>query len=245
MPGATAHDIVRVMTDRDLVVAHSSDLHIGAGTVIDEFHPLCRVLASAKDATADVLILAGDVFDHNRLPLAILDRTATLLHGSSMPVVILPGNHDCLTADSVYLRGGLGDVPGVHIIGLDTESFTFAEHDLQVWGKAHFDYQNLSPLSDPQPCTTRWQIVTAHGHYFAGPDDVHRGWLFNDAELDATDADYVALGHWPNAATVGGGKVQAHYSGSPDLAATINVARFSGDGSVTVSRRPLADRKDA
>ena len=29
------------MTDRDLIVAHSSDLHIGAGTVIDDFHPLC------------------------------------------------------------------------------------------------------------------------------------------------------------------------------------------------------------
>lgn len=233
------------MTDRDLIVAHSSDLHIGAGAVIDEFHPLCKVLASAKEASADVLILAGDVFDHNRLPLAVLDRTATLLHDSSMTVVILPGNHDCITPDSVYRRGGLGQVPGVHIIGLDTESFTLAEQDLQVWGKAHFDYQNLSPLSDPQPRTTRWQIATAHGHYLAGPADVHRGWLFDDAELDATDADYVALGHWPNAATVGGGAVQAHYSGSPDLAATINVVSFSSNGSVTVSRRPLSNRKDA
>ncbi|MCH8814891.1 MAG: metallophosphoesterase [Chloroflexi bacterium] len=233
------------MTDRDLIVAHSSDLHIGAGTMIDEFHPLCRVLASAKEASAEVLILAGDVFDHNRLPLSVLDRTARLFHDSSMTVVILPGNHDCITPDSVYRRGGLGQVPGVHIIGLDSESFTFAEHDLQVWGKAHFDYENLSPLSDPQPRAARWQIVAAHGHYFAGPDDVHRGWLFDDAELDATEADYVALGHWPRATTVGGGKVQAHYCGSPDLAETINVARFSGDGSVNVSRHPLAARRDA
>ena len=55
------------MTNGDLIVAHSSDLHIGASSVIDEFHPLCRVIDTAEQANADVLLLAGDVFDHNRL----------------------------------------------------------------------------------------------------------------------------------------------------------------------------------
>ena len=232
------------MTDRDLIVAHSSDLHIGAGSPIDEFHPLCKVIETAEQSRADVLILAGDVFDHNRLPLSVLDQTARRLGDSSLAVVILPGNHDCITPDSVYRRGGIGDVPSVQVIGLDAQSIVFPEFDLQIWGRAHFDYQNLSPLSDPQPRTARWQIATAHGHYRAGPADAHRGWLFDDDQLAATDADYVALGHWPNATTVGAGEVRGYYSGSPDLAATINVARFSDGGSVTIEREPLVHRRN-
>ena len=231
------------MTDRELIVAHSSDLHIGAGAVIDEFHPLCKVIDTAEQASADVLVLAGDVFDHNRLPLSVLDQTARRLGDSSLTVVILPGNHDCITPDSVYRRGGIGDVEGVHVIGLDGESLDFPDLDLQIWGKAHFDYQNLSPLSDPQPRTARWQIATAHGHYLASEADVHRGWLFDDDQLTATDADYVALGHWPSATTVGAGKVRGYYSGSPDLAETINVVRFTDGGPVTITRQPLVNRR--
>ena len=60
-----------------------------------------------------------------------------------------------------------------------------------------------------------------------------------DAEIDATEADYIALGHWNRAAQVGTGKVPAYYSGSPDLEHTINVIRLDGDG-VEVTRQPLA-----
>ncbi|MCH7953960.1 MAG: metallophosphoesterase [Chloroflexi bacterium] len=233
------------MTNGDLIVAHSSDLHIGASSVIDEFHPLCRVIDTAEQANADVLLLAGDVFDHNRLPLSVLDQTARRLGDSSLTVVILPGNHDCITPDSVYRRGGVSAVTNVHVIGLDAESLDFPDLDLQIWGKAHFDYQNLSPLSDPHPRTARWQIAVAHGHYLAGEEDVHRGWLFDDEQLAATAADYVALGHWPSATTVGAGKIRGYYSGSPDLAETINVARFSKGGPVTVTRAPLAGRRNS
>jgi len=226
------------MEDREIVVAHSSDLHIGGGGAIDEFHPLCRVLDASRNAEADILLLAGDVFDHNRLPLSVLDQVSQRLADAAMPVVILPGNHDCITSESVYRRGGIQDVPGVSVIGLDAESVTFGDHDLQVWGKAHFDYKNMSPLSDPQPRTARWQIAVAHGHYRSEPKDAHRGWLFDDDDIESTEADYVALGHWPSATAVGNGGVPAFYCGSPDLAQTINVVRMGKDG-VRVARRAL------
>lgn len=226
------------MEGRDVVIAHSSDLHIGSGAAMDEFHPLCKVLDAARDANADVLLLAGDVFDHNRLPVAVLDQVSRRLDDAGIPVVILPGNHDCITADSVYRRGGIHDVPSVSVIGLEAETFTFADHDLQVWGKAHFDYQNMSPLSAPHARAARWQIAIAHGHYRSEPQDAHRGWLFDDNDIASTQADYVALGHWPGATAVGDGAVPAYYSGSPDLAQTINVVRL-GDAGVRVTRRPI------
>ncbi|MDO8616270.1 MAG: metallophosphoesterase [Dehalococcoidia bacterium] len=65
----------------ELTIAHSSDLHIDPpkADASDSFHPLCKVIAAARGVRADVLLLAGDIFDHNRLPLALLDRAARTL----------------------------------------------------------------------------------------------------------------------------------------------------------------------
>ena len=62
-------------------------------------------------------------------------------------------------------------------------------------------------------------------------------WLISNAEIEATRADYLALGHWNRAAAVGTGTtVPAYYSGSPDLAKTVNVVRLRGNGTVEVGR---------
>ena len=227
---------------RDLTIAHSSDLHIDASRVTEKFHPLCRVLDTAKAADADVLLLAGDIFDHNRMPLALLDRTARVLGDAAIPVIILPGNHDCLTADSVYRRGGIGDPENVHVIGVHTEeAVLLPQFELEAWGRAHFDYMNMSPLRESRPRTTARQIAMAHGHLVRSDADRHRAWLISDEEITATGADYVALGHWPQAIEVTGGGIPAFYSGSPDLAQTVNLIRFSDGGPARVTRAALVD----
>ncbi|MBI2913451.1 MAG: DNA repair exonuclease [Chloroflexi bacterium] len=224
---------------RDLTIVHSSDLHID-GKQSEEFHPLCKVLEAARTAAADMLLLAGDIFEHNRLPLALLDRAARLLDDAGIPVVILPGNHDCLVPDSVYRRGGIGDVPNVHVLGASAgERLLFPEHDLEVWGRPHLDYANMSPLGEPPPRAAGRRIAMAHGHWLSGSFDLHRSWLIRDEEIAAAAADYLALGHWPQALPVGDGRVPAYYSGSPDLAGTVNLVRLKGDGSVEVQRLPL------
>jgi hypothetical protein len=93
-----------------------------------------------------------------------------------------------------------------------------------------------------RPRRTRWQIAMAHGHYEPAPDrskGPRPSWLIGDAEITATDADYVALGHWNRAVRVGNGSVLAHYSGSPEYAGTVNVVRLSETSGVTVTRAPL------
>lgn len=225
----------------DLTVVHSSDLHID-GRSSESFHPLCKVVDTAVSLQADVLLLAGDIFDHNRLPLALIDRASRVLDDARIPVVILPGNHDCLAADSVYRRGGLAGVPNVHVLGVTSEEdWMSAELGLEIWGRPHLDYADYSPLAKPRPRTTRWQIATAHGHWVRDDRDAHRSWLIHSNEIAATGADYVALGHWPSPIEAGDGRVPAYYSGSPDLAQTVNVVRFHEDGEVDVRRAPLAD----
>lgn len=233
------------MTD-DIVLVHSSDLHVDNDPHqgpygCDGTTGLRVVLDAAKAHQADFVLLVGDVFDNNRQPPFILERSRELLADAGRPVLILPGNHDPVTPDSVYLRGGIADIPHVHIIGVTHQhTVHFADHDLEFWGHAHVDYSNMVPLRDPKARSSRWQIVLAHGHYEAdGVPPLRPSWLISDSEIDATGADYVALGHWNRAAQVGTGTVPAYYSGSPDLAKTVNVVRLSGNGTVTVTREPI------
>ena len=154
-----------------------------------------------------------------------------------------PGNHDPAIAQSAFHRGALGDIEGIHILGVtDEEAVFFPALDLEVWGRAHLDYYDMTPLERPRARTTRWQIATAHGHYEPAPDygdAPHPSWLISDAEIAATGADYVALGHWNRAQRVGNGEVRADYSGSPDLAGTVNLVRLMGDGGVRVTPHPV------
>jgi DNA repair exonuclease SbcCD nuclease subunit len=100
----------------------------------------------------------------------------------------------------------------------------------------------MAPLGETRARTTRWQIAAAHGHYEAEPDmttNLRPSWLISDREIAATGADYVALGHWNRHARVGNGQVPAYYSGSPDLARSVNLIRLTSAGDVEVERRPL------
>jgi DNA repair exonuclease SbcCD nuclease subunit len=226
----------------EVTIVHSSDLHLGTDDSFsdrDRLANLPKVLDAALDVEANVVLLAGDSFDNHRQPVELLERAAQILRDYARPVVILPGNHDPLTPDSVYRRGGLGDVANVSILGLNVDkAVLFPEFDLEIWGHAHFDYMDMSPLANPRPRTTRWQLAAAHGHYVDEARDPNRmigSWLIHREELLATGADYVALGHW-NQCT---GDVNAHYSGSPEYTGTVNVVRFNKDGSVEVSKAQL------
>ncbi len=228
---------------REFVVAHSSDVHVPSEyyTPDDDLGALRHVLWTAHAAAADVLLLAGDIFDHNRVPLELLDRTARLLADAALPTVILPGNHDPLTPDSVYVRGSLAEPDNVWVLGVSVEqAVVFPELELEIWGHAHLDYSDMRPLRDPRPRSTRWQIAVAHGHFDPLPaNGQFRGsWIIRPDEIAATGADYVALGHWNRPFQAAEGAVPAYYSGSPDFAATINLARFTASG-VQVTREPL------
>jgi DNA repair exonuclease SbcCD nuclease subunit len=230
----------------EVVIVHSSDLHLGTDDSFsdkDRLDVLPKVLTAASRVNADVVVLAGDSFDNHRQPLELLERAAEILREYSKPVVILPGNHDPLTPDSVYRRAGLGLIPNVRILGLNVDqAVTFSEFELEIWGRPHLDYSDMSPLANPRPRTTRWQLAAAHGHYVDEARDPNRligSWLIHPEELNATLADYVALGHWNQATQVGTGEVTAYYSGSPEYAGTVNVIRLCRSGAVEVIQAPL------
>jgi DNA repair exonuclease SbcCD nuclease subunit len=233
---------------REVVLVHSSDLHVDedrnlASPGRDGTAGLCRVLATARALPADIVLLAGDTFENNQLGSAILDRARRLLAEAGLPVVILPGNHDPALADSVFVRGGLAELPNVSILGVThEEAVPFPAHDLEIWGHAHRDYFSMAPLRGPRRRSTRWQVAMAHGHYEppeSRANPLRPSWVFGDEEIAATAADYLALGHWDRPMRVGNGVVPAYYSGSPDLAGTVNLVRLTTIGEVVVTRESL------
>jgi DNA repair exonuclease SbcCD nuclease subunit len=233
---------------RDVVVVHSSDLHVdhdytarlhgGDGTT-----GLACVLAAARDNGADVVMLAGDTFDHHRVPERVIERAAAVILASPLPVVLLPGNHDPAIATAVYRHSALAAVKNLHVLGIThDEAIDFPDLSLEIWGRAHHDYADMIPFESVRVRRTRWLIAMAHGHYEPKPDygnGPRPSWLISDAEIAATGADYVALGHWNRPLRVGNGKVPAYYSGSPEFSGTINVVRLSEANGVTVTRAPL------
>ena len=234
----------------DIVLVHSSDLHVDDDRIAarhggDGTAGLRAVLLTARQLGADIVLLAGDTFDNHMVTAATIERAGEVLAEAGLPVVILPGNHDPVTPDSVYVRGRFAAIPNLRIIGMThNRAVLFSDHGLEIWGNAHHDYHDMVPLRDPPARAMRWHVAMGHGHY-EPPETWHNplrpSWLISDAMMAATAADYVALGHWDRAAKVGGGAVPAYYSGSPEHVNTVNLVRLTAAGEVVVTREALAE----
>ena len=231
----------------DILIMHSSDLHIDDGYTMrawggDGNRPLEVVIQTAKFQAADILLLTGDVFEHNRLKPNILNRTRSLLENAQVRIVMLPGNHDPLTPNSVWRRAELEKIENVHVLGLNENLAEFPEFDLHIWGRPHSDYTDMAPLKGAPARAALYHIVAAHGHYVdrRPPDDQQRAsWLITAEEIKAAQGDYVALGHWNVQTKVGLPGAHAHYSGAPDYAGTVNLVRLSTVSEPTVKQVPV------
>jgi len=232
----------------EIRLVHSSDLHVDEGRIAaahqgDGAAALAAVLATARARQADIVLLAGDTFEANQLSAAVIDRAGRLLAEAGMPVVILPGNHDPALPDSVYVKGGYAQIANLAILGVThDDAVAFEAFDLEIWGHAHRDYFDMPPLRGPRPRSTRWQVAIGHGHYeppATRANPLRPSWVFGDEEIATTAADYLALGHWDRPMPVGDGTVPAYYSGSPELAQTVNLVRLTAAGDVLVSRELL------
>jgi DNA repair exonuclease SbcCD nuclease subunit len=235
-------------TGAEIVLVHSSDLHVDDDRIAAQHNGdgtagLRAVLLTARELGADIVLLAGDTFDNHMVTAATIDRAGEVLAEAGLPVVILPGNHDPVSADSVYVRGGFAAIPNLRILGMTHDrAVTFPEHELEIWGNAHRDYHDMVPLRDPPPRAMRWHVAMGHGHY-EPPETWHNplrpSWLISDQMIRDTHSDYLALGHWDRAAHVGCGAVPAYYSGAPHPAKTVNLVRLTPQGDVMVSRETV------
>lgn len=203
---------------------HTSDIHLGSDSHI---YPqsdsaarnwLKSIIDVVNEVEADFLIVAGDLFDSPRVSDTVVEFAEEQFARATIPVILLPGNHDCLVDGSPYLRdNAFGTASNVRVINDPAgERISLPELDQVIWGRPHVDYSDYAPLEDiagrgPE----RWQIGVAHGYYTSEDYTMNRGWQITDEDLENSHMDYIALGHVETFSKAGRDGVTAYYSGSP------------------------------
>jgi len=184
---------------RPLKIAHTSDVHLHDGDdgqhVRDAF---ARVIDAVLDVHSDLFLIAGDLFDHNRIQGDVIDFVYEQLARVSCPTVIIAGNHDCWEERSVLRRMDFRHA-GHHVTLLDEaegKRVEFAELHATVWGRCMLDHDptNKPMGGSPPRKADLWHIGMAHGLYTDDPES-DRSSLITPREIADSGFDYLALGH--------------------------------------------------
>lgn len=69
----------------------------------------------ARDREAAFVVVGGDVFESNQLDRAIVSRAFEALRAFTVPVVLVPGNHDPLDSASIYDSAAFTDRVPEHV----------------------------------------------------------------------------------------------------------------------------------
>ncbi len=240
--------------DHSVRLVHTSDVHIGfdsdhgpgAGGRAGPLTFLERMFDQAQGIDADLVVIVGDFFDHNRLGESLVADTVSVLAGTPLPVVILPGNHDPYTDQSIYARFANRFPSNVHVLSArDGQLLTLPQIGIQLWGQAHTAYEDFSPAAATPTWlhhseTPYWRVALAHGSTVDADGRVVFGYRIESHELEALDAHYIALGHLERPGRVKPMTTHAYYSGSPKIARGFTLAELTPDG-VSVQRVTLTE----
>lgn len=191
---------------------HTADIHLDASFASPGMPPgygnrrrqdlrdaLRRVMRRAKEWPADAVLIAGDLFDLDRVrPDSVAFVQAEFEALESIPVFITPGNHDPYTRFSPYATESW---PGNVVIFKepDWKSYELQAVPLTVHGFA-FDGFDISsnPFGHLQiPRDGRVHIAVGHGSEMGTvPPDLGGYAPFTAANAAAERLRYLALGHY-------------------------------------------------
>lgn len=215
---------------------HTADWHLGmqahflpdearARFAQDRFAAIDRIAAIAEEEDCAFVVVAGDVFDSNHVDQGVIAKAVDVLGNFSVPVYLLPGNHDPLDPSSVYLTDAwtahkpelvtvIDEVTPISVPGVD---------DIDLIGDP---WHTKSRLTDPAAAgygpaggKDGVRVLVAHGVVdYLSPDDQSPSHISSDGLRQAVGEGlihYAALGdrHSTTEVTETGGR--AWYSGTP------------------------------
>lgn len=178
----------------------------------------------AADLGAEFVVVSGDVFEHNQLAPREVSTALEVMRAITVPVYLLPGNHDPLDASSVYTSALFTSEKPDNVIVLDSPGVHEVRPGLQLVAAPWF---SKAPTTDlvaevlaglQADGVTR--IVVGHGAVDILVPDKDRASLIGLGAVEAAIArgavHYVALGDKHSRMSVGStGRIW--YSGSPEV----------------------------
>lgn len=204
---------------RPLKIAHTSDVHLQNGQ--DGAHAraaFSQVIDTVIETQSELFLIAGDLFDDNRIQREVIDFVYEQLSRVACPTVIIAGNHDCWDDGSILRRMDFREA-GHHITLLDESDghqVEFPELHATVWGRCMLDHDrsNKPMAGSPPRKGDLWHIGMAHGLYVDYPE-TERSSLITPEEIEASGFDYLALGHVHAHRQMRHGATLACYPGVP------------------------------
>jgi DNA repair exonuclease SbcCD nuclease subunit len=255
-----------------------ADVHLGArhddlGTAAvaqreRQFAAFHRAIQLAVSERVDLVLICGDLFDSNAQPRRSVERAAAELANlveRHIPVVMIPGTHDCYDPSSIYRVFDLATMAGsdptsntVSVLTDSRPSVDFPQLDLTVHG---FVFPTKrAPASPLAGFNARsgdkalsWQVGMIHGSMpIPGKfdqDDV----IFTEEEVAASALDYLALGHWHSVRQGKAGQTTWAYAGAPEPVALdqdgagqvliVDLERRDARASVSIQARQVGRTK--
>jgi DNA repair exonuclease SbcCD nuclease subunit len=197
-----------------LKIVHAADFHLGArrsgfgrasaALGRARWDALTRTLDLARERKADLVVIAGDLFDRESPARDVARRAFDVVTASSAPVAIIPGNHDCFTERSVWTRAPWDALPEnvlvltrpeevVRPFGLDLVLYPCplaakegSESPVSWIGEAH----------ERRAKDASFHVGLAHGSLTIIPHMDEYCFPIDPGETDSLGLDYLALGHW-------------------------------------------------
>jgi len=214
-------------------VMHLADLHLGApmkwlGDKASERQRDVNIaFVRAVDNSlqhADLVLLAGDIFDHHHPPEEVITffrNQIQRLSTACIPVVAIPGNHDgYYYPDSVWRTR---EFPGLMLITspkIDTPlSLEVKGIPIHIYGMAFQPTQSKGPFdSFPKTSDPGIHIALIHGSLMHSPE---WGIRAKDIPLDpknlaSSGMDYIALGHYHRYSETNLHGIPVVYPGTPE-----------------------------
>ncbi len=189
---------------RKIRILHAADLHLdsafdglsdaqAAGRRAEQRALLDRIVSLAKERSADMILLAGDLLDSSHAYLETAQAIVKAFSAADMPVIISPGNHDWYSPASPYARLELP--PNVHIFSKpEMECLILREFSCRVWGAAFRESGSRGLLcgfhAEKEAGTL--DVMCIHGDVGAR-DSAYNP--ISEEELASSGMDYAALGH--------------------------------------------------
>ena len=182
-------------------ILHAADLHLDSPFAAmspsqaalrrrEQRQVLVRLVEACNSRDCQLLLLAGDLFDSDRIYRETAELLCRLLRDCRARVFIAPGNHDPYGPLSVY---STVDWPeNVHIFRSERiEAVTLADPAVTVYGAA-FTGSNAPALLRGFRAQGRPAVMVIHGVLTDGDSPYNP---ISTADAAGSGLDYLALGH--------------------------------------------------